>query len=69
MTSRELMQQIKMIRINKNVSQKKLADMIGVTRVSIGNWENGLTFPSLETFTEICYALGVEIKIKEQKNG
>lgn len=40
----------------RNISQRKLAAMIGVTPQSLGEWLN-TTFPPMERFLQICNAL------------
>jgi len=63
---------IKELRIKKGLSQQKLGEIIGVTKVSICGYENGSRIPSLETFelmaelfgTTADYLLGREVVIK-----
>ncbi|MBQ9730526.1 MAG: helix-turn-helix transcriptional regulator [Bacilli bacterium] len=40
--------QLKEIRKDRNMSQKQLGDLIGVSKVSISNYENGMQYPTLE---------------------
>jgi len=64
---------IKELRIKKGLSQQKLGEIIGVTKVSICGYENGSRIPSLEVFemmaelfgTTTDYLLGREIVIKD----
>ena len=44
---------LKEIRKNRNVSQQKLADHLGVTRSTIAMWENGNNQPDIETLIRI----------------
>ena len=69
MTSKELIMDLKVIRIKKGISQEKLAKQIGVTRASITNWEKGTTYPSIDIILQVCDVLGVNLKIKEKNNG
>lgn len=49
---------IKDLRIEKNMSQQELGDLIGVTKVSICGYENGTRTPSLETFSLLADIFG-----------
>lgn len=42
------------------MTQKQLADKIGVSNTSISNWEKGLSNPDPDTIQHLCWALGVE---------
>lgn len=48
---------MKIARIEKDLSQKELADIVGVTRQTIGMIESGKFNPSLNLCTDICIAL------------
>ena len=53
-------QRIKNLRSEKGYSQKKLGDLVGVSKVSIFNYENGLqhslgSIPAIHLFKN-CYA-------------
>lgn len=52
---------IKDIMIEKGVSSVSLADMIGVSKVTISNLINNKTMPSVETLDKIATALDVPI--------
>ena len=62
---------IKDMRVEKNLSQQELGDIIGVTKVSVCGYENGTRTPSLETFailadtfgTTTDYLLGREVAV------
>ena len=69
MTSKDLMIELRLVRIRKGISQHKLSQMIGVSRATIMNWESGAFTPSIEDFLSLCRALGVKISIKEKSNG
>ncbi|MGN0155618.1 MAG: helix-turn-helix transcriptional regulator [Lachnospiraceae bacterium] len=49
---------MKIARIEKDVSQEQLAEMVGVTRQTIGMIETGKFNPSLQLCLRICHALG-----------
>lgn len=50
---------IKDIMIEKGVSSVNLADMIGVSKVTVSNLINNKTMPSVETLDKIATALDV----------
>ncbi|BAH06767.1 helix-turn-helix domain-containing protein [Clostridium kluyveri] len=52
---------IKEIRESKNLTQKQLAEKIGVTPVTITRYENNKREPSIETLNKIAKALDVTI--------
>lgn len=61
-------------RKDKKMTQSELAEKLGVTDKSIGNWENGRNMPDLSLFKPLCDVLGITIndllsgeKISEDK--
>lgn len=46
-------------RVNAGYSQKEAAELLGVTSKTLGNWENGITFPSADKIVAICELYGV----------
>ena len=48
-------------RKNKKMTQSELAEKLGVTDKSIGNWENGRNMPDLSLFKPLCDELGISI--------
>ena len=58
------------IRMERKLTQKDLADLIGVSDRTISKWENGTTVPDLETIKRLCKALGTspDSIIKSEKN-
>ena len=48
-------------RKNKKMTQSDLAEKLGVTDKSIGNWENGRNMPDLSLFKPLCDELGITI--------
>ena len=59
---------IKTERINKNLTQKAVAELLGVTQDSISLWENGKRIPDTQYLKDLCkifdisadYLLGLE---------
>ena len=49
------------LRKQKNMSQEKLADIIGVTRQTIYLWESNQTLPDIEKVMKICDALEIDL--------
>lgn len=49
------------LRGKKHVSQQEVADAVGVERVTIKNYENGLTVPSYETAWKLADYYGVSL--------
>ncbi len=49
---------MKVARVEKDISQEQLADLVGVTRQTIGMIESGKFNPSLQLCISICRALG-----------
>ena len=48
-------------RKDKKMTQQELAEKLGVTDKSIGNWENGRNMPDLSLFKPLCEELGITI--------
>ena len=48
-------------RKDKNMTQSELAEKLGVTDKSIGNWENGRNMPDLSLFKPLCDELDITI--------
>ena len=48
-------------RKNKKLTQSELAEKLGVTDKSIGNWENGRNMPDLSLFKPLCDELDITI--------
>ena len=52
---------MKLARVEKDISQEQLAEMVGVTRQTIGMIETGKFNPSLQLCISICKALGLTL--------
>ena len=48
-------------RKDKKMTQSELAEKLGITDKSIGNWENGRNMPDLSLFKPLCDVLGITI--------
>ena len=49
------------LRKQKNMSQEKLAEIVGVTRQTIYLWESNQTLPDIEKVMKICDALEIDL--------
>ncbi|EDS77586.1 helix-turn-helix domain protein [Clostridium botulinum C str. Eklund] len=54
-------ERIKMLRLEKNLTQSELAKIAGISRVAIGNYERGTRIPNIDILLNISKALGVTI--------
>ena len=52
---------IQKLRKRKNISQESLAEELGVSRQTIGKWENGTTYPETECLIQISDFFDVSI--------
>lgn len=50
---------IKEKRIEKNYSQKDLAELLYVTESAVSKWERGVTYPDITLITDLCRVLDV----------
>ena len=50
---------IKAARVNVGLSQKEAAERLNVSNKTLGNWENGVTFPPADKILDICELYGV----------
>lgn len=48
-------------RKKKNMTQQELAEKLGVSDRTIGNWENGRNMPDLSLFKPLSEILGISI--------
>jgi len=47
---------LKAMRVNRGLSQKEAAKMIGVAPSTLSFWENGKSSPSMKHFKSVCLA-------------
>ena len=52
---------IKSIRIENNLTQKELADKLGVTYQAVSKWENGKNIPDLSIIKKLCDDFNIDI--------
>lgn len=49
------MEQIRDLRINKNLSQQQLAELLSIDRTTVAKWESGATRPKLSMLPRLAY--------------
>lgn len=54
-------QNIKTFRKDLGITQKELADRLGVTQPTVGNWEAGIREPRATQLLNIAWHLGVSV--------
>ena len=55
----EIGNRIRKYREELNLSQKQLAEQIGVSNSRVSNWEQGINRPDADMLADICVALNV----------
>ena len=56
-----LQDKIIQVRKNNNLSQEEFAELIGVTRQSVSNWERGTCYPDIETLIIISNKFNISL--------
>lgn len=46
-------------RVNKELTQQQVAEKLGVTKKTVGSWENGKNMPRLEQIQPLCELYGL----------
>ena len=59
--SMELHAQIKKYRANMKLSQEELADRVFVTRQTISNWENGKSYPDINSLLLLSQVFDISL--------
>lgn len=49
-------------RVNRGFTQREVAEKLGISTKTLVNWENGITFPTIERVYELCelYCVSVD---------
>lgn len=55
------MNNIKMARVMKSLSQEELAKMMGVTQGTVSQWEKGITHPSIKRLSRLANILNISL--------
>lgn len=58
----EIGRKIKEVRINAGLSQEAFSKKIGVSRLTIINWENGKSVPTPELLYQLCRSFGISVE-------
>ena len=58
----EISQRISLARNNRALSQTQLASMLGVSRGACGQWERGITVPSVVNLSKLAWHLNVRFE-------
>ncbi len=53
---------IRIKRIQKGLSQKDLAEMIGITPGAVSQWEQGVSFPRPRSIPKVCAILDCTVE-------
>lgn len=62
-----LIMEIVKLRINKNITQKELAELTGIPQPNIARFEKNTHSASLSTLLKILNSLGYELKITKKR--
>lgn len=54
-------EKLKVVRMQKGLSQAALGKLLGVQAQTISNWENGKSEPNLKTINKLCEALNIPL--------
>ncbi len=52
---------LKALRVNRDMSQSKAAEALGVTKRTVQNWESYKTFPTAQQLLKICSVYECEL--------
>ena len=52
---------LKLLRMNKNLSQEELAEEMGVSRQSVSKWETSLAYPEMKHILKLCNIFGCQV--------
>jgi len=63
----EFIMEIVKIRLNKNITQKELANLTGIPQPNIARFEKNTHSASLTTVIKILDSLGYKLKIEKQR--
>ncbi len=65
---KQIAKNIKKLRKSKGMTQAKLAEKLGLTRSSVGNYEKGVLLPSLPIAYKMSTIFGVSINSLIENN-
>lgn len=60
---------IKELRMSRNLTQQKLADILGVSRSALASWESGVNYPEVSTLEKIADFFSVSTDFILERDG
>ena len=54
---------IKKARLLAGLTQRELADAVGVTAITVSKWENNVMFPNVKRLKTVADALGTTVEV------
>ncbi|MDT2640605.1 helix-turn-helix transcriptional regulator [Enterococcus dongliensis] len=65
----EVGERLKLRRVELNLTQEYVAEVLGITRQTISNWENGRSYPDIERMIRLSdvYSLSLDELLKGDK--
>lgn len=62
MTNQSMGETISSLRKEKGMTQKELADMLGITDKAVSKWERNVAYPDIATIPALAEILGVSVE-------
>lgn len=53
---------LKAARVNKKLTQKKVAALMGISIETVGKWERGITFPDVKQLNKLIEIYGISFE-------
>ncbi len=54
-------ERLKLLRLSQNLTLEQLAKELGLVKITVGNWENGIRVPSLDTSIALAEYFNVSL--------
>lgn len=58
-----MLTEIKKARLIKGLQQQEVAELLGVSKVSVSKWENGKMLPKAKRLQEVADVYGVPVEV------
>ena len=62
-----LITRLRNARIENNMKQQDVADILGIKPNTLSNWEKGRTEPDIDTFVKLCDIYQIDCSFCEQR--
>lgn len=62
MAEKEIINRLRVIMADKNLTNQNLADKMGVSEITVSRWRTNTIQPSINQFIQIAHLLKVDIK-------